>query len=313
MTWEYCLVDADWDQKIGYDKMGELCKYATSKNVGIIAWYNSAGDWNTTPYTPRDKMLTKESRKGEFTKLKELGVKGIKVDFFGGDGQSMMSYYQDILLDAARYGIVVNFHGATLPRGLQRTFPNLVSVEAIKGFEFITFDQNNANLEPIHCAVIPFTRNLFDPMDFTPVCFSEIPGKNRVTTNGFELALSVLFLSGVQHYAEVPEGMAKVPDYVKQLMQEIPVTWEESKFIDGYPAKYVVIARKSKGHWFVAGINGESQDKHFELDLSFVGKTTGELVTDGDNNRSFIRKDVNLNNNKIEIDMKGNGGFVLKF
>jgi hypothetical protein len=312
MSWEYCLVDADWDRKIGYENLGNLVKYATSKNVSIIAWYNSAGDWNTTPYTPRDKMLTKESREAEFTKLNELGVKAVKVDFFGGDGQSMMSYYQDILDDAARHKIMVNFHGATYPRGLQRTYPNLVSMEAIKGFEFVTFEQSNADNEPRHCALIPFTRNLFDPMDFTPVCFSEVPNIIRKTSNSFELALSVIFLSGIQHFAEVPEGMAKVPEEVRKIMKEIPVSWDETKYIAGYPAEFVVIARRYGKTWYIAGINGKQEDMNLDLNLSFIenpGNAT--FITDGENNRTFKieKKSVDFAQ-PISLNIKANGGFL---
>jgi hypothetical protein len=314
MGWEYCLIDVDWDSKIGYEKIGELADYAKGKNVNLIMWYNSAGDWNTAPYTPRDKMLTEESREVEFKRLRELGIKGIKVDFFGADGQSMMAYYQDILESAAKYGLIVNCHGSTLPRGWQRTYPNLVSMESIKGFEFVTFEQVNADLEAEHSTIIPFTRNIFDPMDFTPVCFSEVPNITRKTTNSFELALSVIFLSGVQHYAEIPEGMAKVPVEIKQIMKDVPVDWEETKFIDGYPGDYVIIARRKDSVWYVAGINGNLNVKNISIDLSFL-KNAKEVtfVTDGENNRTFdiIKNSVDFGQN-IEFSIQPNGGFLYK-
>ncbi|MGD0339143.1 MAG: glycoside hydrolase family 97 catalytic domain-containing protein [Bacteroidota bacterium] len=314
MGWEYCLVDADWDRKIGYEKLGELCNYAASKGVGITAWYNSAGSWNTTPYTPRDKLLTKELRDAEFKKLRGLGVKGIKVDFFGADGQSMMVYYQDIIEDAARNGLMVNCHGSTIPRGWQRTYPNLVSMEAIRGFEYVTFEQLNADREAGHCTVIPFTRNLFDPMDFTPVCFSEVPNIRRRTTNGFELALSVLFFSGVQHFAEVPEGIAKVPAEIRQILKDVPVAWDESKFIDGYPGKYVVIARRKENVWYIAGINGESIEKKLEMNIGFI-KDPGAslLITGGKNDRSFEIRNDNIDlSQPLIITLRPNDGFVFR-
>jgi hypothetical protein len=313
MKWEYCLIDADWDRKIGYEKLGELCLYAQSKGVGITAWYNSAGDWNTTPYTPRNKLLTKELREAEFTKLKQLGVSGIKVDFFGGDGQSVMTYYQDIIEDAARYGLMVNCHGSTIPRGWQRTYPNLVSMEAIKGFEFITFEQANADKEATHCAVIPFTRNLFDPMDFTPVCFSEIPNIQRRTTNSFELALSVLFCSGIQHFADVPEGIAKVPAEVKQIMKDVPVAWDETKFIDGYPGKYIVLARRKDNVWYVAGINGESIEQTLEVNMKFLENPIKSLLfTSEMNGRTFNIQNKNIDRTRsLKITMKSQDGFLL--
>ena len=312
MGWEYCLIDADWDRKIGYENLAALCAYARSRNVNIFSWYNSAGEWNTTPYTPRDKLLTRELRDAEFKRLKEIGVKGVKVDFFGGDGQSVMSYYQDIFEDAARYGLMVNCHGSTIPRGWQRTYPNLVAMEAIRGFEFVTFEQSNADREASHCAVIPFTRNLFDPMDFTPVCFGEVPKIQRVTTNSFELALSVLFLSGVQHFAEVPEGMAKVPGEVRQVLTDVPVAWDESKFIDGYPGKYVIIARRKDAVWYVAGINGEPTEKTLEVNLGFIGSPTGSvLITCGANDRSFDIRRENLDRTRpLKIGLRPHDGFL---
>ena len=136
MGWRYCLIDALLGQTNRLRQSAELVEYARGKNVKILLWYNSAGDWNTAPQTPRDKMLTHESRIAEFEKLKALGVAGLKIDFFGGDGQSMIDYYHDILDDAAPYGFAMNFHGATLPRGWQRTYPNLMTMEAIRGLEY---------------------------------------------------------------------------------------------------------------------------------------------------------------------------------
>ena len=314
MGWEYCLVDVDWDTRIGYDKIKELADYAKTKNVGLVLWYNSAGDWNTTPYHPRDMLLTEESRNAEFKKISEMGIAGVKVDFFGGDGQSVISYYQDIFESAAKYGLIVNCHGSTLPRCWHRTYPNMATMEAIKGFEFVTFEQVNADLEAKHSAVLPFTRNLFDPMDFTPVCFSGISHLELKTTNAFELALSVLFLSGVQHYAEVPEGMAKVPADIKQIMKDVPVDWDETKFVDGYPADYVVIARKKNNVWYVAGINGNETEQDLSLDLSFIdGAKEVTFVTDGENNRTFkINKEAVDFGQKLDLTLQPNGGFLIQ-
>ncbi len=315
MSWEYCLVDANWDTQIGYDKVKELSEYAKTKNVGLLLWYNSAGDWNTVPYHPKSKLLTHEDRVKEFTLLKEMGIKGVKVDFFGGDGQSMMAYYQDIFEDAAQFGLMVNCHGCTLPRGWHRTYPNLVTMESIKGFEFVTFEQANANLEANHSCVLPFTRNVFDPMDFTPVCFGKIPNIKRITTNGFELAISVIFLSGVQHFAQTPESMAAVPDYIKDFMKEIPSRWDDTRFIEGFPGKLVVLARKFRNIWYIAGINGEDKEKSINLELPFLEKTTsGMLITDGANKRSFNMQEITMSPKESrEIKLKGNGGFVMKF
>lgn len=309
MNWPYCLIDADWDTKIGYKKMKELATYAATKNVKLQVWYNSSGSWNSTPYHPKSKLLIQEDRIKEFTKLNEMGIVGIKVDFFGGDGQSMIAYYHAILKDAAKHKIMVNFHGATLPRGWQRTYPHLMTVEAIKGEEFITFTQETADLQPSHCAMIPFARNVFDPMDFTPMVLDSIPTINRKTTPAFELALPVLFLSGIQHIAEIPDGMKKQPSYVIEYLKDIPTNWDKSKFISGFPGKDIIMARQKDGVWHIVGINGENKSKQFEIDLSFISKD-GLIIMDKEN--GFIRNKITPNE-KVKIEMKPFGGFVMKF
>lgn len=308
MKWQYCLIDADWDKKIGYEKMQELVDYANSKEVKILLWFNSSGIWNETTYSPKGQLVTAESRKATFEKLEKMGVAGVKVDFFGGDGQSMIAYYHDMFKDAADHNLLVNCHGATLPRGWHRTYPNLMTIEAIKGQEFITFFQENADLQPSHCAVIPFTRNVFDPMDFTPMVLHEIPNIDRKTTDCFELALPTLFTSGVQHIAETPEGMATVPDFVVDYLRDIPTQWDEMKLLSGYPGKDVVIARRKGTTWFVAGINGENKEKTFELDLGFVNNAAGVLFED--NGDTISQKKVNKGLQSITVSEYG--GFVIK-
>lgn len=312
MNWRYCLIDALWDTQIGYEKIKQLSDYAKTKNVKILLWYNSAGDWNSTPQTPRDKMLTAESRRLEFQKLKDMGIAGIKVDFFGGDGQSMMKYYADILKDAVKYNIAVNFHGCTFPRGWYRTYPNLVSMEAIRGEEYVTFGQYNADNQPSHCTSIPFTRNLFDPMDFTPVNFSGIPNIIRRTTNGFEIALSVLFTSGIQHIAETPTGMASQKDFVQEYMSSLPETWDDVKFIDGFPGKYVVLARKKGNMWYIAGINGENSSRTLKLNVSFISnKSKGFIITDSLNDNKLKKDEIDFSK-PITLTLNPYGGFVIK-
>lgn len=312
MNWNYCLVDAMWDTQIGYDRIKELTDYAKTKNVKILLWYNSAGDWNTTPLTPRDKMITKESRRNEFRKLKEIGIAGIKVDFFGGDGQSMMKYYIDILKDAADYNLAVNFHGCTYPRGWHRTYPNLVTMESIKGEEYVTFDQSFADQQPLHCTVIPFTRNLFSPMDFTPVNFSGIPNIERRTTGGFEIASSVLFTSGIQHIAETPTGMYDQKDFVIEYMRNLPRNWDDVKFIEGFPGEYVILARRKGNEWYIAGINGEKTERKKTLNPTFIkNDSKGILITDSDKKNELVKKEIDFSN-PLNIIINPYGGFVIK-
>lgn len=306
MNWPYCLIDVNWDRQIGDEKMRELSTYAQQKGVKLWLWYNSSGDWNTTKYTPKSKLLTLADREREFKKMKEWGIAGLKIDFFGGDGVSMIAYYHDILEQAAKHELLINFHGATLPRGWQRTYPNLLTMESIKGEEFVTFSQGVADDQARHCAIIPFTRNVFDPMDFTPMILERIPGIQRKTLKGFELALPFLFLSGAQHVAESPEGMEKQNPAVIQLLKGLPTAWEESRFLGGYPGKYILVARRFGDVWYVMGINAGAEPLNVDVDLSFVKKELSLLTDDGKGNLEV--KGINTGRNALTL--LANGGFV---
>lgn len=311
MNWQYCLVDVNWDRKIGYDKIKELADYAGDKGVGLLLWYNSAGDWNTVKYSPKNKLLTPESRTVEFRRIKDMGIKGVKIDFFGGDGRSVIQYYIDILNDAAKHGLLVNFHGATLPRGWSRTYPHLMTVEAVRGFEMVTFGQEDADKQATLSTILPFTRNAFDPMDFTPMNLNKVytPVQRR-TTPAFELATSVLFLSGIQHYAESPEGMSTVPRSVKDLLRTLPDSWDDVRFVSGYPGRDVVIARQAGSRWYVAGINGEAAVKQIAVDLqAFKGMKKAMLYTDDVAGEGFRQMEIPIASTPIEL--KPNGGFLM--
>ncbi|MDI4635642.1 glycoside hydrolase family 97 catalytic domain-containing protein [Pelomonas sp. V22] len=312
MHWNYTLVDADWDLKIGDAKMKELVDYAAAKGVAILVWYNSSGPWNDTKMTPKSALLSKEQRAREFARVKALGIQGLKIDFFNGDGQSMIAYYVDLLKETAAAGLLVNFHGATLPRGWTRTYPNLMTAEGVKGFEFATFEQQDQDKVGPHLAMLTFARNLFDPMDFTPLVFGDIPKIKRSTRNGFELAQAVLLLSGIQHFAEVPEGMATVPPQVKALLQALPRRWDEVRFLAGEPGKHLVLARRAGQQWFVAGFNAETSDKTVTLDLSFLKGREAELIGDGDGPRDFKIQGLKAAA-RTALTMKPNGGFVARF
>jgi alpha-glucosidase len=313
MGWRYTLIDALWDTQIGDPRVKELIDYAHARHVRILLWYNSAGSWNTTPQTPRDRMLTHAGRVAEFERLKQLGVAGLKIDFFGGDAQDMIEYYHDIMQDAAPYGFLLNFHGATLPRGWSRTYPHLMTMEAVKGLEFATFTQENADQVPAHAALLPFTRNVFDPMDFTPLALDRLPRTRRRTTAAAELAQAILFTSGIQHYAETPAGMAKAPAYVRDFLRGVPVVWDDVRFLAGYPGQYVVLARRSGQRWWIAGLNGEAGTRDIELDLrEFARVARMTLITDGDDPLGFGRRTIRpAVSNKLHLTLPPYGGFVM--
>jgi alpha-glucosidase len=317
LKWEYCLLDANWDTLIGYDSVKILADYAKQKKVGLLLWYNSAGSWNTVKYHPKDRLLTHESRMKEFARLRAMGIKGLKIDFFAGDGQSMINYYQDILEDAASNNLLMNFHGATLPRGWHRTYPNLMTMEAVFGYEMITFGQGSANAAPSHSIMSALVRNAFDPMDFTPMNLYKIPRIKRITTASFELATSVIFLSGIQHYAESPEGMSHVPEAVKKFLRDLPGSWDDVKFLDAYPGQLFVVARKAGKKWYIAGINGENKEKELSLDLSFLSGKKGTVFVSGNENADEVsinsKETILPETGKMTITLKANDGFVAVF
>ncbi len=315
MNWEYMLIDCNWDRNIGYEKMAEFIQKARQKNVGVILWYNSNGSWNTAPMTPKDRMYPRSVRREELARLQQMGVKGIKVDFFGGDKQATMQLYLDLFEDAADYGIMVNVHGATVPRGWQRTYPNLMTAEAVKGMEYVTFDQRNADQQAHHCTILPFTRNVVSSMDFTPVVFNpRIRGVQVRTTPAFELALSVVFESGIQHFGLVPEERPLMPDFVVDFLRKVPAAWDDTRFVDGYPGRSVILARRSGETWYVAGLNGQNEAQTLAADLSFLGqgRWQGDQIADGAN-RTFDLTPIRTTSDATHrVHVPARGGFVMR-
>ncbi len=261
MNYEYILIDALWDSNIGYEKMEELIDYARSKGVNVFLWYNSNGGFNDAPQGPRNRMNTSIARKKEMKWLKEVGVKGLKVDFFGGDKQETMRFYEDILSDANDYGLMIIFHGCTLPRGWERMYPNFVGSEAVLASEMLIFSQDVREKEAFYATLHPFIRNSVGSMEFGGVFMNKFlnrgnsRGQQRLTTDLFQIATGILFQNPVQMFALTPNNLTDAPGSLIDFMREIPTTWDETFYIDGYPGKFSVIARRHGKQWYVAGVN----------------------------------------------------------
>jgi len=314
MGWEYSLIDANWN-KMKNGNIEQLIEYANEKNVGLILWYNSGGDHTQITEEPRDKMFDPAARKAEFIKLKEMGIKGVKVDFFNSDKQHLIKLYHDILKDAGDQGIFVVFHGCTLPRGWARTYPNLMSMEAVSGAEQY-WSPEFAQQAPTHHTILPFTRNMMGPMDYTPVTFTDDPRAPHKTTNAHELALGIAFESGVQHLADRDTSYLGAPDYVKALLIELPVTWDDTQYIAGTPGEYVILARRKAEKWFVAGLNGFEKplDPSFALDFLESGSYTANIVKDGYLPRKFDHETTTVSaSDNMKIMMLPRGGFSIVF
>lgn len=251
MGYQSVLVDALWDKQIGRDKIEELAKYGKNKGVALYLWYNSNGYWNDAPQTPRGIMDNAIARRKEMKWMQSIGIRGIKVDFFGGDKQMTMQLYEDILSDANEYGLLVIFHGCTLPRGWERMYPNFASSEAVLASENLHFSQGSCDHEAFNATLHPFIRNTVGSMDFGGSALNKYynadnapRGSRRVTSDVYALATAVLFQSPVQHFALAPNNLTDAPSWAIDFMKEVPTTWDEVRFIDGYPGKYVILARR---------------------------------------------------------------------
>jgi len=313
MGWEYSLIDANW-QELGDKKIRELVNHANSKSVGTLFWYNSGGANNTVTEQPRDRMQERDIRRKEFKYLHEIGARGIKVDFFHSDKQDRIQQYIGIIEDAADFQLVVNYHGCTLTRGWSRTYPNLLSMESVKGAEGYGFDEKYPKNAPWHNTILPFTRNVVGPMDYTPVTFSD-DNHPHLTSNAHELALSVLYESGIVHFADGVDSYKSMPEDITDFLKNVPVVWDDINLIEGYPGKYAVLARKNNNDWYIAGINGETADKTVKIDLSFLGEGEFDmlLIKDGKTAREFsIEKRSVTSNQSLDITMSEYGGFAVR-
>jgi hypothetical protein len=318
MGFEYCLVDNWWDTQIGRERIEELSKYAQSKGVHLLLWYNSNGFWNDAPQTPRNCMNTAIAREREMKWLQSIGVKGIKVDFFGGDKQETMRLYEDILSDANRYGLQVVFHGCTIPRGWERMYPNYVASEAVLASENLFFGEEATIREGFDLTLHPFCRNATASMDWGGIIMNKWMSRDnksrhtRKTTDIFELASGIIMQTSVQCVAMQPNNLDELPQFELDFLRDLPTTWEETRYIDGYPGKYVILARKANnGQWYIAGLNALKEPLTLTLNLKdFQGLS--QLYIDnkkGEPTLTSLKLDKKA---CTKITLQPNGGLIIK-
>jgi alpha-glucosidase len=310
MGWEYVLIDSGWPQMKG-GTIEDLIAYANRKHVGIVLWYHSGVGREKDTLSYANVMAFPEERKKEFAKIRQWGAKGVKVDFFDSDKQPVIKRYFEILRDAAEAQIMVNFHGSTLPRGWERTYPHLVSMESVKGAEGAG-RQEFCDRAPSHNTILPFTRNAVGSMDYTPVTFTNKRQAIRRTTFGHELALSIVFESGVFHFADNMKSYQSLPDEVKGFLRQVPVAWDETRYLAGMPGDFDVVARRKGSDWYIAGINGQGIEQQLSFDLPFLQPDANmNLITDGVGPGTFLTTSMQVNSEKNNITLIPNGGFVL--
>ena len=335
MGFELCLVDNWWDQNIGRERMAELSRYAQSKGVSLMLWYNSNGHENNAPQTPRDCMSTSIARDREMAWLKSIGVKGIKVDFFGGDKQETMRLYEDILYDANRYGLQCIFHGCTLPRGWERMYPNYVASEAVLASENVYFSEGHAKTQAFELCMHPFCRNATGTMDWGGIIMNKYLSKDnksrhrRYTTDIFEMASGITNQTAIQCVAMQPNNIPLLPeggvaegrggsDYLPQFeldwLRAMPTTWDETCFIDGYPGRYVVMARRHGDDWYVVGLNALDQPLKLTLTLPmFPAKTQLKYYVDDPRTGQPVLTTLKTDKRQqVKVEMQPNGGLILQ-
>ncbi len=318
MGYEYVLVDNWWDKNIGRSKMEELIKYAQSKKVDVFLWYSSSGYWNDIEQGPINYMDNSIIRKKEMRWMKEQGVKGIKVDFFGGDKQETIRLYESILSDADDNGLMVIFHGCTIPRGWERMYPNYVGSEAVLASENLIFNQHYCDEEAFASTLHPFIRNTIGCMEYGGVFLnkrmdkSNKKGNIRRTTDGFQIATAVLFQNPIQNFTIAPNNLTDASEIALDFMKKIPTTWEDIKFIDGYPGKYSVLARKHGGKWYIAGINALKEPLKLKLDLSMLNKGEKVILYNDNRKLELVKEEITIKKpQQVEITLQPEGGMII--
>ena len=320
MGFEYCLVDNWWDTQIGRDRIPELSRYAQSKGVHLLLWYNSNGFANDAPQGPRDCMNTAIAREREMKWMQSIGIIGIKVDFFGGDKQEVMRLYEDILSDANRYGLQVVFHGCTIPRGWEKMYPNYVASEAVLASENVFFNEGAAIKQPFDLTLHPFCRNATASMDWGGIIMNKYLSKDnksrhsRKTTDIFEMASGIIMQTSVQCVAMQPNNLEELPQFEMDFLRSLPTTWDETRYVDGYPGKYVVLARRHGNDWYVAGLSAEKQPLSLTLDLPMFapGQALQYYVDDkktGEPTLTTLKIDKK---GQAKVILQPNGGLILK-
>jgi hypothetical protein len=320
--WDYVLIDDKWDQWDNADQaVQDLVAQAEAVGVKILLWYNSGGPHTSLPSASPLNRMIEPNRREEMEKIAGWGVAGVKVDFFNSDKQDRINQYIGILEDAADFELLVNFHGATVPRGWQRTYPHLMAHEAVNGAEI--YRQLSAQGAPTAIDNVQHVllRNTIGSMDYTPVVFEDALDKAALPY-AHSLALSVVLESGIQHFADQADSNTEVGyravfgayPYVGDFLSTVPVVWDDTRLVRGSIDDHVILARRSGVDWYVGGIHGVEALIEYSFNLDFLeAETTYDmvLIEQGDDPTSFEQTTTTVNpGDPLAIALPLNGGFV---
>ena len=296
MKWEYTLFDAGW-WKPG---LKGIAAHAKEQGIAPLAWLFATDFYDAG------------KRKKKLDEMAAAGVRGVKVDFWCSDRQDAVAAMQALFEEAASHRMVVDLHGCTVPRGWQRTWPNFLAAEAVLGAECYFFESRFTQKAAELNTVLPFTRNVAGPMDYTPVACS--PKKYpRTTTAAHELATALVFTSGLIHYADKPEFFETLPKEALQVLRDAPARWDETRCLLGDPGRVVVFARRSGKSWFIAGLNGTDATLPVALDLaSFSDFRRRLLIAEGPEAIMQVKAVSIPNASAWTHDLPPRGGFILR-
>jgi len=299
LNWSYTLFDAGWQDA---NESGDIINHAIDQDIQPLVWGYSGN------------YFKPEDRKKKLQELSEMGVKGIKIDFWCSDRQEAMAAIQSLFKEAAEAHILVNLHGSPMPRGWQRTWPNFVSAESVLGTESYFYDERFPDKASIQNTVLPFTRNVAGPTDYTPFALT-IRKYPRLNTAVHELATAMIYTSGIIHFADSKEMYDSLPKGVKQLLKQMPATWDNTESILAEPGKAIVLHRRKDAKSYIIGINGTNEDLPVSIDLQKYAKNarTMTLISEGaDPLMEFNVDSLSIQDN-WEHTMVPKGGFIISF
>jgi hypothetical protein len=292
MGWEYALVDAGWNPAW----IAQLTAYARGRGVRVLLWAR----WDElTPPSRRDALLRQ---------YRDWGVAGVKLDYMESDSFQRMRWYRRVARAAARRRLLVNFHGSTLPRGQSRTWPNVLTWEGVRGAESY---KGPTPVTPEHNTTLPFTRNAVGSMDYTPVTFS---ATGRRTSAAHELALSVVYESGLQHLADRPDVYSSMAP-ARRWLRRVPVAWDGTELLDGYPGGSATIARRRGRSWYVGSIQaGTGGTERLPLRFLLPGRRyVAQIVEDGPDGGLRTRSRRVTAKRVLRLHVGTDGGYVVRF